>query len=128
MIYLDSSVVLSHLLAENRFVPKSIWDQALVSSRLLAYEVWNRIHARGLTHSHERITRALIGRVRMLELEATVLARALEPFPEAIATLDGLHLASIESLRAQGQEIELASFDKRMVTCAQALGIAILAL
>jgi hypothetical protein len=42
MIYLDSSVALAHLLAEDRFPPDLLWDQQLVSSRLLECEVWNR--------------------------------------------------------------------------------------
>jgi hypothetical protein len=45
MIYLDSSVALAHLLAEDRFPPDLLWDQQLVSSRLLECEVWNRINA-----------------------------------------------------------------------------------
>lgn len=32
--------------------PKDLWQQQLVSSRLLEYEVWNRIHARQLNRSH----------------------------------------------------------------------------
>ena len=81
MIYLDSSVALAHLLAEDRLPPESLWQQQLVSSRLLEFEVWNRIHARRLDGSHGDAVRALVGRVAMLELATPVLARALEPFP-----------------------------------------------
>src|ERR1700722_16593503 len=45
MIYLDSSVALAHRLAEDRFPPDALWDQQLVSSRLLECGVWNRINA-----------------------------------------------------------------------------------
>jgi hypothetical protein len=45
VIYLDSSVALTHLLAEDRFPAVDLWRQQLVSSRLLEYEVWNRIYA-----------------------------------------------------------------------------------
>ena len=45
MIYLDSSVALAHLLAEDRFPPDALWEEQLVSSRLLECEVWNRINA-----------------------------------------------------------------------------------
>ena len=48
MIYLDSSVALAYLLAEDRFPPDILWDQPLVSSRLLECEVWNRINAHQL--------------------------------------------------------------------------------
>ena len=48
MIYLDSSVALAHLLAEDRFPPDELWEEQLVSSRLLECEVWNRINAQQL--------------------------------------------------------------------------------
>jgi len=48
MIYLDSSVALAHLLAEDRFPPDELWEEQLVSSRLLEREVWNRINAQQL--------------------------------------------------------------------------------
>ena len=54
-----------------------------------------------------------------------VLARALEPFPAPVGTLDALHLASIEFLRKRGQTIELASYDDRLIVAARALGIPI---
>jgi hypothetical protein len=125
VIYLDTSVVLAGLLAEDRLLPNSIWQEPLISSRLLEYEVWNRIHARGLGRSHGDHVRALIARVALIELAAPVLARALEPFSVAVRTLDALHLASIEFLRSRRQTVELASFDERMLAAARALGIAI---
>ena len=54
-----------------------------------------------------------------------VLARALEPFPSPVRTLDALHLASIEFLRGQGQAIQLASYDDRLNVAAKALGVPI---
>ena len=48
MIYLDTSVALAHLLAEDRSPPESLWDEHLISSRLLEYEIWTRINARKL--------------------------------------------------------------------------------
>jgi hypothetical protein len=56
------------------------------------------------------------------------LARALQPFPVAVRTPDGLHLATLEFLRASGENIELASYDRRLIAAAQALGITIYAL
>jgi predicted nucleic acid-binding protein len=128
VIYLDSSVALAHLLAEDRSPPESIWSEALVASRLLEYEVWNRIHARRLARSHGEAVRALIGRLALLELVPDVLVRMLEPFPVTVRTLDAMHLASIEFLRARGQTVELASFDERQLAAARALDIPILGL
>jgi hypothetical protein len=81
MIYLDSSVALAQLLAEDRTPPETLWQEPLVASRLLEYEVWNRLNARGLGRSHGEEARALVGRVALLELLPPVLGRALEPFP-----------------------------------------------
>ena len=123
MIYLDSSVALAHLLAEDRSPPELLWGESLISSRLLVYEIWIRIHARKLGRSHGDDVRALLGRVSLVELAPSVLARALEPFPTPVRTLDALHLASMDFLRAQGQVVKLASYDGRLVAAARALEI-----
>jgi hypothetical protein len=47
----------------------------------------------------------------------------LEPFPISVRTLDALHLATAEFLRAQGEPMELASYDNRLLAGARALGI-----
>lgn len=128
MIYVDSSVVLARLFAEPRSPPDLFWSEALISSRLLEYEVWNRIHARGLAPSYHDNTRELLAIVDLIELTRHVLARALEPFPVPVRTLDGLHLASMTSVRATGEPVQLASYDYRLTTAAQALGIPLAAL
>jgi predicted nucleic acid-binding protein len=121
LIYLDTSVVLAHLLAEDRCPPSAIWQQPLVSSRLLEYEVWTRIHARGLGVTHSEPVRSVLGRIAFLELAPAVLARALDPFPHPVRALDALHLASLDFLRQHGQEPQLASFDARMTETAKAM-------
>jgi hypothetical protein len=123
MIYLDSSVALAHLLAKDRFPPDALWDQPLVSSRLLECEVWNRINAHQLQTSHGEAVRNLIGRVAMIEMIGPVLTRALQPFPGPVRTLDAIHLAAIEFIRAQKQSVQLASYDERLVAVARLLGI-----
>ena len=128
MIYADTSVVLAQLLAEDRCPPAGFWQEALVSSRLLEYEIWNRVNARKLVQSHGEAARSLIGRVALLELAPPVLARALEPFPEPVRTLDALHLASADFLRSQGQQLKVATYDERMARAAQALGFKMYAL
>lgn len=125
MIYLDASVALAHLLTEDRLPPEGLWQESLISSRLLEYEIWTRINARKLTRSHGDEVRALLARVALLELAPPVLARALEPFPTLVRILDALHLASIEFLRKQRQNITLASYDTRLVDAARGLRIPI---
>ena len=123
MIYLDSSVALAHLLAEDRFPPDELWEEQLVSSRLLECEVWNRINAHQLQNSHGDAVRNLIGRIAMVEMIGPVLTRALQPFPVPVRILDAIHLAAIEFIRAKRQSVKLASYDERLLAAARFLGI-----
>ena len=128
MIYVDTSVALAQLLAEDRCPPATLWHEPVLSSRLLAYEVWTRVHALGLTTSHGDAVRRLLGRLAWLELTPVVLARALEPWPAPVRTLDALHLASIEFLRTQQPDVQLATYDDRLRTAAARLGIPLMTL
>jgi hypothetical protein len=123
VIYLDSSVALAHLFGEDRAPPPGLWNGELVSSRLLEYELWVRVHARHLTAADGEAVQTLLGIVNLLELAPPVLTRALQPFPLALRTLDALHVASIEFLRRSGQKVELATYDVRMLAAAKALAI-----
>jgi len=128
VIYVDSSVLLADVLAESRSPPETLWEAELASSRLLAYEVWNRIHGNGLLLSHGERADALLARINFTDMSREALAGALEAWPTALRTLDALHLATIDFLRRHGDTIELASYDKRMLAAAAALGIPIAAL
>jgi predicted nucleic acid-binding protein len=128
LIYLDASVALAQLFAEDRAPPLELWREPLISSRLLQYEVWNRVHARRLTGSHGDEVRSLLEGVTLVELTPLVLGRALEPFPSPVRTLDALHLATIEFLRSQGQRIELVTYDARLVDAARRLRVPVRAL
>ena len=123
MIYLDSSVALAQLFAEDRQPPEDLWREPLTASRLLQYEVWARVHARGFEAAHGDKVRGLLDGVAYIELTPTVLERALEPFPVPVRTLDALHLATIEFLRSHGQTVALASYDARLLAAARALRI-----
>ena len=123
MIYLDTSVALAHLLAEDRRPPRELWTQELVASRLLEYELWTRFNALDLARSHGDLARLLLARLAWIELRPTVLERALHPFPVSVRTLDALHLASVSFLREHGKDVTLATYDARMAEAAQAMGI-----
>lgn len=123
MIYLDTSVALAHLLAEDRRPPDALWEEELVSSRLLEYELWTRIHARDLERTHGDAVRLLLARLAWVELRPEVLTRATRPFPVPVRTLDALHLATLSFLRERGREVRLATYDARMVEVAAAMGI-----
>ena len=128
MIYVDSSVALAHLLGETRVPPASLWEESLVSSRLLEYEMWTRVNALGLTRTHGDDVRSLLATVALLELTPLVLARAVEPFPVPVPvrTLDALHLASMLFLKDRGEPITLTTYDERLARAARALGVSLL--
>lgn len=85
--------------------------------------MWTRVHARGLSKSHDQTVRAILGRIGFLDIIPEVVARAAEPFPLPIRTLDALHLGTLEFVREQGVSIDLAAYDERMCAAAAALNI-----
>ncbi len=119
MIYVDTSVALAAVFAEDRRPPASFWAESLVSSRLLDYEMHVRCHARGAS----AVVGPVLARVGLVELAPAVLERARQPFPFPVRTLDALHLATVLYLHAQGQKVWMASYDARMCTNATALGL-----
>jgi predicted nucleic acid-binding protein len=123
VIYVDTSVALAELFAEDRRPPDALWREPLVSSRLLEHELWTRVNARGAARTHGDAVRELMARVSLVELAPTVLVRALEPFPTPVRTLDALHLATARFLLASRQPLALATYDDRLRRCAEELGI-----
>lgn len=122
MIYLDASVVIAHLMMEDRMPAASIWSEQLTSSRILQYEVWTVINSRGSTRALGEQARALFDRIDSIELEYDVLQRALEPFPLPLRTLDAMHIATADYLRREGRPVRFASYDRRQLEVAKKLG------
>jgi predicted nucleic acid-binding protein len=125
VIYLDTSVALAELYAEDRRPPDALWRESLVASRLLEYELWTRVNGRGDARTHGDAVRELLARVSLVELAPTVLERALEPFPVPVRTLDALHLATAHHLVERRQPLTLATYDVRMRGCAKRMGLAL---
>lgn len=128
MIYLDASVALAHLTVEPRRPSDTFWSAAFCSSRLLQFEIWNRLHARRATGADFAAADRLVRGLQTIEMTAGILERARDPFPVPARTLDALHLATMHFLRAQGEQLELASYDDRLITAARALDFPIAAL
>lgn len=121
MIYVDTSVVLAQALSEDRRPPAAMWHGSLITSRLTQYETWTRVNDGGFAVTHGEAIRELLGRISFLEMSPVVLARALEPFPVRVRTLDALHLASAWYLHEQRVDVEIATFDDRMASAAKRL-------
>ena len=122
MIYVDTSVALAWILAEDHRPPRSFWRESVVSSRLLQYELTNRLRAYGMTSAREAQAREIISVLSFVELTSPVMERALKPFPAPVRTLDALHLATLEFLSGHAVDVTLASYDSRMISVAEAMG------
>lgn len=122
-VFVDSSVVLAAILDERERPADSFWYERLAASRLIVYEVVVRLNAVAATPYVLDRALALLGGFDLAELSETVLARALDPFPKPLRTLDALHLATALHLRAFDAELRLATFDNRMAEVAVGIGI-----
>lgn len=125
MIYLDTSVALAALFAEARRPADAFWQQPMVSSRLIEYEMLVRINARGLPADAVKAAGVLVEGIDVIELDRGVLTRMTRPFPTVVRTLDAIHVATMDYLRAQGLTLELATYDARLAAAAGALGFAL---
>lgn len=121
MVYLDSSVVLAHLLAEDRVPPEPLWQETLAASRLMEYEVRQRFNALG-RGAEPSLLDPMFGRVAFVELVDEVIGRARERFPIRVRTLDALHLATADFLREQGASVRIATYDSRLSDAAARMG------
>ena len=122
MIYLDTSVALAALFDEPRKPATEFWTQAMVSSRLLQYELLVRFNALGTAPEPIGKARVFLEGVMLIDLDQPTLARALQPFPFVIRTLDAIHLATMDFLRGQGLDLEVATYDRRLAETAKAMG------
>jgi predicted nucleic acid-binding protein len=126
VIYIDTSVVLSHVLAEDVRPSADFWDaDERVASRLTEYEAWVRLHGYAKGPTHGRTLALTLATVHLLELDDGVCARCRAPFPVPIRTLDALHLATADFLRDQGFTVQVATYDARMRDAALAMGFAL---
>ncbi len=126
MIYVDTSVVLAWVLAEDTRPPPTFWASGpWVGSRLVEYEAWVRIQAYGLGRTHGDALAVLLARMDLVELDPQVCSRCRTPFPTPIRTLDALHLATADFLRREGFNLEIATYDGRMRDAARAMGFAL---
>jgi len=123
MIYVDTSVILAYLFGEKQRPASDLWKEQLVTSRLTEYEVWTRVHAVKLGATLGETVRQVLHLLAMVELAPPVLARALDPFPAPVRTLDALHLASMAFLQSQAVPVRLAAYDRRLVKAAGMLDI-----
>jgi predicted nucleic acid-binding protein len=130
----DSSVVLSVALGE----PDRLraWNRITdpVSSELIRIECLRTIDRARL---QGRLDEPDLARVRadllqlidsftLIELDERIKARAADPFPTLVRTLDALHLASALALRESSTDLPLATHDRGLAMAAEAIGFDVL--
>ena len=131
--YIDTSALLRIILREPGALDDLRMYDGLVSSELIAVEsarTIDRLRMQGALTMEEAANR--IGAVNdwleaidLVLLRPPVLSRAGEPMPMPIGTLDAIHLSALEFVRAQKQNVQLASYDERLLSVARLLGISI---
>jgi len=133
-VYIDSSVLLRVVLGEPDALPE--WGRISdpVASELIRVECLRTLDRARL---QGRLDEPTLARVRadvletidaftLIVLDEGIKARAAEPFPTLVRTLDALHLASALARRASTPDLALATHDRELAIAAQALGVKVL--
>jgi len=132
-VYVDSSALLRVVLGERGVIRQWSTIKRPVASELIRLECFRTIDRarirfqladRDVARHRTAVTEQLSG-FDLVRIDASVLARAAEPFPTVVGSLDAIHLATIHFLREHGQRVALASYDVRLNKAARSLRIPI---
>ena len=133
--YLDTSALLRLVLGEAGALTGLLRAEVLVSSELLAVEslrTIDRLRLRGALSAEEASSRRAtidewLEAVDLVLLQRSVLARASEPLPVALGTLDALHLATALVWRDRTQRpLVVATHDRDLALAARSFGFEVL--
>jgi predicted nucleic acid-binding protein len=129
-VYVDSSVLLRVVLREPGRV--RIWPRIrnAISSEVIRLECLRTIDRARIRLGQEdrRIARyradvlEAIESFSLVALDSAVLARAAEPFPTLVGSLDAIHLASALMVREEVGDLALATHDEELGVAARAVG------
>jgi predicted nucleic acid-binding protein len=130
--YLDTSALLRHVLGEREALADLRSSEAMVSSELLVVEslrTIDRLRLQGAFSAEEAASRRAVvshwlEAVDLVLLQRPILARASEPFPTPLGTLDALHLATAlvwqDRMR---QTLVMATHDRDLGLAARSFGL-----
>jgi predicted nucleic acid-binding protein len=133
--YLDTSALLRLVLREPGALEDLRSSEALVSSELLAVEslrTIDRLRLHGALSPEEAASRrATVAEwseaIDLVLLQRPILARASEPLPIPLGTLDALHLATALVWRDRiHQTLVMATHDGRLALAARSFGLEVL--
>lgn len=128
--YVDTSVLLRIVLGEPKRLREWRSIDSPLSSELIRVEALRSIdRARVLLHLEDPEVaerRAgvlqLLSGFRLARVDSRVLARAADPFPTLIRTLDAIHLATADLARRSTKDLVFATHDRELGIAARALG------
>ena len=130
--YLDSSVLLRRILGQ----PGSLEEWARIdpgiSSALAEVEclrTLDRMRLKGdvtddVVAERRRAVYDVMNSITVVDMTSAVLARAAQPFPTSIRTLDAIHLATALLWKEQaGNDLTMATHDRALAISARAMGL-----
>jgi len=135
IVYVDTSAFLRLVLAEAGALAELSSSEGLVSSELLAVEslrTIDRMRLQGALSPEEAASRRAtvadwLEAVDLVLLQQPILARASEPLPTALGTLDALHLATALVWRDRiRQPLVMATHDAGLALGARSFGLHVL--
>jgi predicted nucleic acid-binding protein len=130
--YLDTSALLRLVLGERGALKDLRSSEGLVSSELLAVEALrtlDRLRLQGLLSveevaSRRRVVAEWLEAIDLVLLQRPIFARASEPFPTPLGTLDALHLATALVWQDRmHQTLTMATHDRDLALAARSYGI-----
>jgi predicted nucleic acid-binding protein len=133
--YLDSSVLLRLVLGQSDAVERWAEIDEGVASRLAEVECLRTLDRLRLVESlddHEIAIRReavfrLLDSLEIVELTRPVLARASQPMPTTLGTLDAIHLATaLLWAEHSGSPLVMATHDQALATAARASGLRVI--
>jgi predicted nucleic acid-binding protein len=128
--YVDASVLLRALLGQSNALADWRRIQRAVSSELIRVECLRtmdrlrlraQIDERAYGRRRGEVLEALEA-IELVPLAASILARASNPFPTSLGTLDAIHLATALEVRAHLPELVLTTHDEALGLAGGAMG------
>ena len=133
-VYLDSSVVLRVVLGEPSILRE--WSRITHASMseigpVECLRALDRLRIEGGMKDRELARRRataleLFQGIELVRINRSVLARASEPFPTQIRTLDAIHLASALLVKERTPSLGFATHDAELGTAALAVGFRVI--
>lgn len=131
-VYIDSSVVLGHILAGDPAL-SSIRAEMAGSSELLLMECHRVLHRERMSGNLDdtqyaqavELLETIADRLAIIELGPAVKRRAAGSFPTVIGTLDAIHLATAVLWQESepASPVRIVTKDRQLALCAKTMGL-----